>query len=140
MKNCYIYTRTATATLFEILTQEIHSCSLQINKCKDYAKKNNLRIIREFKDIAFDGAKDERESLTYIHQNFERDNVNIILISEITRISRDYLTYFSITNKLRKLGFKVICVETGLNILKTQNDLFSSSANSLHRYITHTLK
>jgi DNA invertase Pin-like site-specific DNA recombinase len=86
----------------------------QREKVTRYAKKNHHDIVQEFRDEGVSGAKDafDREGLTDLFVAIKGNGVRTVLIERADRLARDFMISEIILSEFRKLGVKVIAVDS----------------------------
>lgn len=104
IKKCFVYSRSAC------VDQHTNSQILnQISLCKKYAKKEGLKVVREFADIGVGSHQPKRnlyEMITACHE----ENVFTIVTARPDRLSRDAAELFVIKKVLNELNIKIMFV------------------------------
>jgi site-specific DNA recombinase len=92
---------------------EGHGLDGQIMHCNMYAQSNNIEVIKIFEEEGVSGSLDKRPSLEKLYAfvesyNKQRKNEKlIVLLYDVSRLSRDTVGYRSIKDKLENLGCEV---------------------------------
>jgi|UniRef100_A0A6C0EDE4 DNA invertase Pin-like site-specific DNA recombinase len=110
LKNSIIYTRISTKKQFTG-----YSLDIQNKICNDYCKKNNLIILDNFKEIKSATNINYQKNLINIIEKYQ--NINLI-ISDISRISRNLSNYNILTEK---------CIQKNIVIHYVEDNLISSN-------------
>ncbi len=108
MKRGAIYVRVST----EEQAKEGFSINSQIMDLKDYAKNNNIEIVKIFKDEGVSGAKfDKREGLQAMIKSADKGEFDVLLIYSYSRLGRDNYETEGIVRHLLKLKIDVISLK-----------------------------
>ena len=102
MKKAVIYAR------FSCSSQTEQSIEGQLRVCKEYAKRNDILIMREYIDRAKSGTTDARPSFQLMMKDCVKHEWDYVLVYKLDRFSRD--KYDSAVHKhtLKQNGIKVI--------------------------------
>ena len=102
MKKAVIYAR------FSCSSQTEQSIEGQLRVCKEYAKRNDILILREYIDRAKSGTTDARPSFQLMMKDCVKHEWDYVLVYKLDRFSRD--KYDSAVHKhtLKQNGIKVI--------------------------------
>lgn len=83
MKRAAIYARFSTDL------QDQRSIDDQIALCRDIAKRENLRVVRIFKDYAKSGATLDRDGVRELREAMIASEYDVLICESLTRLSRD---------------------------------------------------
>lgn len=105
--NCLLYARVST----DKQAQKDLSIPAQIEAMKDYAKKNNWKVVGHFIDEGESARTANRPELKNLIQHCkENKGVNIILVHKIDRLARNLIDYATIKAILKQKGIKLVSV------------------------------
>ncbi|OGK41518.1 hypothetical protein A2954_00760 [Candidatus Roizmanbacteria bacterium RIFCSPLOWO2_01_FULL_37_12] len=113
-KTCYIYARTANALQKEAKRGASSSINKQINDCSKYAKKKNFKILGIFKDIGKGGHSLRRKELINLFALSRVKPATAVIISDTSRISRNFTNTVNILSRLSRHGIKLISLKEGV--------------------------
>ncbi len=102
MKKAVIYAR------FSCSAQTEQSIEGQLHVCKDYAKKNDITIVKEFIDRAKSGTTDARPSFQKMIKESQKQHWDYILVYKLDRFSRDKYDSAHYKRILKNLNIKVL--------------------------------
>lgn len=108
MLNAVGYTRYSTDRQSENSTQ------YQITAIKEYAKKNNINLLRFYSDEGFSGTNTDRPAFQQMLAAAESGLFDAIIIYDITRASRDVSDWMGFRKKMRMLGVEVLSATQNL--------------------------
>ena len=85
----------------------------QLDAINRYAKTNDIKVVRTFKDGGVSGTKElnERPAFMRMLAALHANGVRLILVERLDRLARDLFVQESILAELRKHGFTLISVE-----------------------------
>jgi DNA invertase Pin-like site-specific DNA recombinase len=85
----------------------------QLDAITRYAKTNDIKVVRTFKDGGISGTKElnERPAFMEMLAALHANGVRLILVERLDRLARDLFVQESILAELRKHGFTLISVE-----------------------------
>lgn len=90
--------------------QREESIEAQLRSIHDYAKTNNMIIVKEYIDRAATGTSDEREAFKNMIRDSERKLFEVVLVHKVDRFARNRYDSAIYKRKLRENGVKVIYV------------------------------
>lgn len=99
INKCIGYVRTAEESDFAVENQ--------IRSIKYYANSNNLDVINIFIDNGYAGTNFKRPGFKQMQSYINNNNVDILLVKSIDRISRNITDFSEFYERLKKLGIKV---------------------------------
>jgi DNA invertase Pin-like site-specific DNA recombinase len=84
----------------------------QLEAIRKYAKSNDVRLAKVFRDEGVSGTKDliNRPSLAALIQALHGDGVKLILVEKLDRLARDLMIQESILHDLTRSGFQLVSV------------------------------
>ena len=103
MKKCVGYIRTAEESDFEIENQ--------IKSIKYYANSNNLDVTNIFIDNGCTGANSNRTGFKQMQSYISNNNVDVLLVKSIDRISRDINKFSKFYKRLKELGIQIYTID-----------------------------
>ena len=90
----------------------------QITELRNYAWKQNYKIVREFSEKISGGKKIEERAAIKELLDFVKDNkVEKVLVYECSRLSRRQLDFLSIIEQLTEVGVSLYILQNGLETL-----------------------
>lgn len=107
--NAAIYAR------FSSDNQREESIDAQIRAIEDYAKKNNISIVRIYADRAKSATSDKRPEFQQMIQDSALGIFNAVIVHKLDRFSRDRYDSASYKRKLKKNGIRLISVTENLD-------------------------
>jgi len=129
-KTCVIYTRTATQTGLDAP----NSLRAQESLCKKRAKKNGLVVLDVFEDECESWLSPFREGLNgmiecLMRKKKEKAPVDFVLVSDMSRVSRDILDWLIIAQDIESCGTKIRSI--GCDIRMSNETLLYEGTNLL---------
>ena len=109
MKQAVVYVRSAT------VGQDGRNVTKQLKTVKDYAKKNNYKIIKEYVDTGASGGHLLRPAMTELRKDMERGKFDTVIAKDITRFSRRVFDYYTLRNLFDKHGVKIVYTDYNLD-------------------------
>lgn len=90
----------------------------QLTSLRAYAKEHHYQVVKEYTE-KISGAKKvaERQALSELLEDVEKNQVKKILVFECSRLSRRALDFLSIIEKLNEMGVSVFILQNGLETL-----------------------
>jgi DNA invertase Pin-like site-specific DNA recombinase len=84
----------------------------QLGAIREYAKRNDVRIVRVFREEGVSGAKDleDRPALAEMIEALHGNGTKLVLIEKLDRLARDLMIQETIIGDLRKSGFDLVSV------------------------------
>lgn len=104
MKRAVIYVREST---------NFQDPDSQRKECLEYCKKNNLEVVKVYQDIA-SGANNNRKEFLQLRQDMEEDFFDVVVLWELSRSTRDFLTYKEVLIRMKELGKELYSLQEGL--------------------------
>lgn len=111
MKNIAIYVRTGTTIKGIPLIIE------QLKACNDYAVTHGLIVNKVYVDIAESANNYSRNGFSQLIKDIDDKNINIVIISDVSRVSRDG-NIRQIICEMNQKGVDFISVEGGAKSVK----------------------
>ena len=87
----------------------------QFRNCERYASQNNLEIVDRFEDSAMSGAKSDRPAYQRLLVCAERKQFNVLLVDDLSRLSRDQIEIERLRRKLQFWDIRLIGVSDGID-------------------------
>ena len=104
-----IYARCALQNKGEKSIQE------QLNKCYEYARKNNITIVGEYIDDGFSGTNDNRPEFQKMIKDSKSKTFQGILVYQLDRFARNRYDSAIYKNRLKKNGVKVLSARENIS-------------------------
>lgn len=84
----------------------------QLAAIREYAKRNDIRILRLFREEGVSGTKDldDRPALAEMIEALHSNGTKLVLIEKLDRLARDLMIQETIIGDLRKSGFDPVSV------------------------------
>jgi DNA invertase Pin-like site-specific DNA recombinase len=107
MTRCFVYLRVSGLSQVEG-----DGFTRQLDTCSEYARRNDLQIIREFREEAVSGKTelDNRPALRDLLSELMADGVRVVLIEKLDRLARSLIVQETILQDFQRRGFQVISV------------------------------
>jgi DNA invertase Pin-like site-specific DNA recombinase len=82
----------------------------QLSACEDYARRNDIEIVRVFREEGISGKNelDDRPSLSSLIAELLADGVKVLLIEKLDRLARSLMIQETILQDLQRRGIQVI--------------------------------
>lgn len=108
MKQAVIYSRVSTE---EQAQDDRYSLSVQKRICQEYAKREDLKVIKIFEDPGKSATNTNRPALRAMQEYIE-DNKNVyaVLVQDTDRLARNTLDHLTIRAFFKKLNCKIISI------------------------------
>ncbi len=107
-KKGVIYTR------FSDDMQQGESIEAQNEKCEEYAKKHNIKIVKYYSDEGFTASTkiEKREEFNNLIRDSRKGLFDVVLCHKVDRFARDSVDFLVTERELNNYGVKVIAVAT----------------------------
>jgi len=90
----------------------------QLTSLRAYAKEHHYQVVKEYTETISGNKKvAERQALSELLEDVEKNQVKKILVFECSRLSRRALDFLSIIEKLNEMGVSVFILQNGLETL-----------------------
>ena len=90
----------------------------QLTSLRAYAKEHHYQVVKEYTETISGNKKvAERQALSELLEDVEKNQVKKILVFECSRLSRRALDFLSIIEKLNEKGVSVFILQNGLETL-----------------------
>ena len=109
MENVVVYAR------FSSHSQTEQSIEGQLKVCKEYAERNNYRIIHEYIDRAMSGTSDKRPEFQKMIEDSKNRHFKYVLVYQLDRFARDRYDSATYKHKLKKNGVRVISAKENIS-------------------------
>lgn len=120
--NAIIYCRISTGDK----TGMNYSLNNQLVICRDYCTQNNLNIVRTVNEIVTGRNMENYDTLTKIIN--ESQSGTKIIVSSVSRFSRNLLKALEVLNEMTKRGISIYCVKENLEY-----------SSPLHKFMFHMM-
>ena len=108
MTDCYIYTRVSTSKQ----VTEGNGLDSQLRRCLNYAKDNNYKFVKTYKEEGISGQTFSRPKLDKLFEDLEENKKEkILLIDSSSRLSRNLVHNLTYIARLTKLKTKLITAD-----------------------------
>ena len=113
-----IYTRLSSERKEE-WREKSSSIETQVLCCKEYALKENIKVVNLYTDYEYSGTNFERPQFQAMMQDIRDRKINCILIRDLSRLGREYLEMGRLIDKVFPfLGVRFISVNDKLDTVK----------------------
>ena len=94
----------------------------QRDSVSEYARRNRMEIVNEFRDEGVSGTLFDRPGLTDLFVAIKADGVRVVLVEKADRLARDLVVSETLLAEFRKLGVKVVAAEGGTDLTVDNDD------------------
>lgn len=120
--------------------QNEKSIEQQKNELEDYAKKNNIKIIKYYVDEAKSGRYDTRDSFQeLINDACKSKEVQAVLVWKTDRFARKAMDSLYYRTKLEKVGIKLISITQPIDTETPEGKLMSTLLAGMDEYFSQNL-
>ncbi len=113
-----IYTRLSNERKEE-WREKSSSIETQVLCCKEYALKENIKVVQIYTDYEYSGTNFERPQFQEMMQDIRDRKINCIIIRDLSRLGREYLEMGRLIDKVFPfLGVRFISVNDKLDTVK----------------------
>lgn len=120
--------------------QDEKSIEQQKNELEEYAKNNNISIIKYYIDEAKSGTKDTRDSFqNMISDACKFKDVQAILVWKTDRFARKAMDSLYYRNRLEKIGVKLISITQPIDTETPEGKLMSTMLAGMDEYYSQNL-
>lgn len=105
MTNCFVYLRVSG-----LAQVEGEGFPRQLAACEDYARRNDLVIVKTFQDEGVSGKNelDNRPALRELLEELMADGVKVVIVEKLDRLARDLIVQETIIQDFQRRGFRII--------------------------------
>ena len=131
MKTAYAYAR------FSSDNQREESIDAQVRAIKEYCDKENIQLVRVFKDEAFSARSDKRPAFQELFGLIRERPVDMLIVHKLDRFARNRADAAFYRQKLKEAGMKLVSVLERLDdspesiimegILESMNEYYSAN-------------
>jgi len=100
METTVSYTRTATVNLKQLHQQQ--------SSILEYVQENNLKLLKQFQDIAVPGSGDRQEGLKQMLEYIKVNEVDGVIVNSLNRFGQDAVSLIKVLLQLKEDGTKII--------------------------------
>ena len=100
---------------------------------EDYARRNGFHNPTHFTDDGISGTRFDRPGFTAMMEEVEAENVEAIIIKDMSRLGRDYLKVGQVMEILRQRGVRLIAINDGVDSANGEND-FTPFLNIMYEF------
>ena len=118
MKRAAIYVREST---------NFQDPESQYKECLKYCEENNFQVIKKYQYIA-SGKSNTRKGFLQMQQDMEDGLFNVVVLWELSRSTRDFITYKMMIQRMFDLGVELYSLQEGK---LTENDIDTEFSNDL---------
>ncbi len=137
MTRVALYARVST----DMQAESGKSIAAQLAEMREYAAKRGWTVVAEFTDPGFSGTNMDRPGLEALLAAAEQRSFDILLVHELSRLSRRLFDTFHIFEKLGKLDIGLASVkEPDFDFSTPTGRLFLTILAALHQYYVDLLK
>ena len=113
-----IYTRLSSERK-EQWREKSSSIETQILCCKEYALKENIKVLNTYTDYEYSGTNFERPGFQEMMRDIKERKINCIIIRDLSRLGREYLEMGRLIDKVFPfLGVRFISVDDKVDTVK----------------------
>ena len=113
-----IYTRLSSERKEE-WREKSSSIETQVLCCKEYALKENIKVVNIYTDYEYSGTNFERPQFQEMMQHIRERRINCIIIRDLSRLGREYLEMGRLIDKVFPfLGVRFISVNDKVDTVK----------------------
>lgn len=113
-----IYTRLSSERKEE-WREKSSSIETQLLCCKEYALKENIKVLNTYTDYEYSGTNFERPQFQEMMQDIRERRINCIIIRDLSRLGREYLEMGRLIDKVFPfLGVRFISVNDKVDTVK----------------------
>lgn len=113
-----IYTRLSSERKEE-WREKSSSIETQVLCCKEYALKENIKVLNTYTDYEYSGTNFERPQFQEMMQDIKDRKINCIIIRDLSRLGREYLEMGRLIDKVFPfLGVRFISVNDKVDTVK----------------------
>lgn len=113
-----IYTRLSSERKEEC-REKSSSIETQVLCCKEYALKENIKVVNIYTDYEYSGTNFERPQFQEMMQDIRERRINCIIIRDLSRLGREYLEMGRLIDKVFPfLGVRFISVNDKVDTVK----------------------
>lgn len=121
MKKAIIYCRVSTT-----MQEENDSLKNQIKQCKEYCKNKGLIVTNIFSDVE-SGTHDDRKEYLKLKEEIEKNNFDVLVVYETSRISRKMIELLTFLNLLQENKIDFISITESMFDTTTPEGKFAMS-------------
>jgi DNA invertase Pin-like site-specific DNA recombinase len=133
MKNAVIYAR------FSSYNQQEQSIEGQVRACKEYAARNDLKIVKEYCDRAKSGTNSKRPALQEMLREAETGSFDVVLVYQYDRFSRNRRESLNNEFILQTLGVKLVSINERIDEEDSSSVIIKGMFESLAEYYSKDL-
>ena len=133
MKNAVIYAR------FSSYNQQEQSIEGQVRACKEYAARNDLKIVKEYCDRAKSGTNSKRPALQEMLREAETGAFDVVLVYQYDRFSRNRRESLNNEFILQTLGVKLVSINERIDEEDSSSVIIKGMFESLAEYYSKDL-
>ena len=115
------------------LQGESNSISHQKQMLEEFARRNGLPNPTHFTDDGVSGTRFDRPGFLAMMEEVEAGRVEAIVIKDMSRLGRDYLTVGQVMEILRQRGVRLIAINDGVDSLNGDDD-FTPFRNIMNEF------
>ena len=137
MTRVALYARVST----EMQAEEGFSIEAQLNEMRGYAARQGWTVVAEFQDPGVSGSTLERPGLQAMLEGARSHLFDIVLVHELSRLSRSLFDTFAIFDQLGREGVGFVSVrEPQFNLSTPAGRMFLTVLSSINQYYLDMLK
>lgn len=103
----------------------------QEKECIAYCKNNGFKVTKKYRDIA-SGKKNDRKGFLVMLQDLEDDKFDVLVLWELSRSTRDFITYKTLLETLTQNNKELHSLQEGI---LTQDDIDVEFSNDIRALI-----
>ena len=106
MPKCLLYARVST----EKQAQKDLSIPAQIKAMRDFAEKQNFKVVGEYIDEGKSAKTINRPQLKRLLERCKKDKIDVVLVHKIDRLARNLVDHATIKALLKQRGIRLVSV------------------------------
>ena len=103
----------------------------QYQECLAFCEKNNFEVVKKYQDIA-SGKSNTRKEFLQMQQDMEDDLFNIVVLWELSRSTRDFITYKLMIQRMFELNIELYSLQEGK---LTEDNIDSEFSNDIRALV-----
>jgi len=96
----------------------------QLVALRDYCQRNNYKIVEEYLDNGFSGAKDSRPAFDKLLADMRGNQINCVLVYKIDRIGRSLQHLLNLFEEFKNRGVEFISLTQNINTSTPEGKMF----------------
>jgi DNA invertase Pin-like site-specific DNA recombinase len=111
------------AAYTRVSTLKNQDCEVQARELREYCTRRGWKIVAEFSDTGFSGAKDSRPALDKMLRAARRREFDVILVWKLDRLSRSLRHLVNLLSEFESLGLALASLTDAIDFTTPQGKL-----------------